>query len=104
MLDFGCGTGYDAALMAMGAKKVTGLDIDAAALAWAAEGHGVAVLAVNAQSELNRSETLPNGTKVSPHTQSQARALTQNSNTFFTVAAASAGAAAALGVTAVLVW
>ena len=39
VLDFGCGTGYGAALMAETAASVTGLDIDAAALAWAGESH-----------------------------------------------------------------
>jgi len=39
VLDFGCGTGYGAALMAETAKQVTGLDIDAAALEWARASH-----------------------------------------------------------------
>jgi len=39
VLDFGCGTGYGAALMAETANQVTGLDIDAAALEWARASH-----------------------------------------------------------------
>ncbi len=39
VLDFGCGTGYGAAMMAQSATRVTGLDIDAAALAWAQQSH-----------------------------------------------------------------
>ncbi|MDX2145685.1 MAG: methyltransferase domain-containing protein [Rhodospirillaceae bacterium] len=39
VLDFGCGTGYGAAMVAGRAKAVTGLDIDAGALAWAREVH-----------------------------------------------------------------
>ncbi len=39
ILDFGCGTGYGAALVSQVAKHVTGLDIDAAALNWARENH-----------------------------------------------------------------
>lgn len=39
VLDFGCGTGYGAAILAEVAKSVTGLDIDAAALAWARATH-----------------------------------------------------------------
>jgi 2-polyprenyl-3-methyl-5-hydroxy-6-metoxy-1,4-benzoquinol methylase len=39
VLDFGCGTGYGAAMMAETAAEVTGLDIDAAALAWAKASH-----------------------------------------------------------------
>jgi 2-polyprenyl-3-methyl-5-hydroxy-6-metoxy-1,4-benzoquinol methylase len=38
-LDFGCGTGYGAAILGEVAKSVTGLDIDAAALAWARKTH-----------------------------------------------------------------
>lgn len=40
VLDFGCGTGYGAALMAEEAGHVTGLDIDGSALQWARENHG----------------------------------------------------------------
>jgi 2-polyprenyl-3-methyl-5-hydroxy-6-metoxy-1,4-benzoquinol methylase len=39
VLDFGCGTGYGAAIMADVATAVTGLDIDASALAWAESNH-----------------------------------------------------------------
>ena len=39
VLDFGCGTGYGTAMMAEVAARVTGLDIDAAALTWAAGTH-----------------------------------------------------------------
>lgn len=40
ILDFGCGTGYGAALMAQsGARLVLGLDIDPAALDWARQTH-----------------------------------------------------------------
>lgn len=39
VLDFGCGTGYGAAMLAETAAKVTGLDIDDAALVWAREVH-----------------------------------------------------------------
>ncbi len=39
VLDFGCGTGYGSALMAETAASVTGLDIDAPALAWAGASH-----------------------------------------------------------------
>ena len=39
VLDFGCGTGYGSAMMASYAAEVTGLDIDAAAIAWATETH-----------------------------------------------------------------
>ena len=39
VLDFGCGTGYGAAIMADTAAQVTGLDIDNAALSWARENH-----------------------------------------------------------------
>jgi 2-polyprenyl-3-methyl-5-hydroxy-6-metoxy-1,4-benzoquinol methylase len=39
VLDFGCGTGYGAALMAESAAHVTGLDIDASALEWARAAH-----------------------------------------------------------------
>jgi 2-polyprenyl-3-methyl-5-hydroxy-6-metoxy-1,4-benzoquinol methylase/glycosyltransferase involved in cell wall biosynthesis len=39
VLDFGCGTGYGSAMMALHAAEVTGLDIDAAAIAWATETH-----------------------------------------------------------------
>ena len=39
VLDFGCGTGYGAAIMSEIAARVTGLDIDAAALTWAEQSH-----------------------------------------------------------------
>lgn len=39
VLDFGCGTGYGAAMLAETAASVTGLDIDAAAIAWAKSTH-----------------------------------------------------------------
>jgi 2-polyprenyl-3-methyl-5-hydroxy-6-metoxy-1,4-benzoquinol methylase/glycosyltransferase involved in cell wall biosynthesis len=39
VLDFGCGTGYGAAMMASRAASVTGLDIDAAAITWAIKTH-----------------------------------------------------------------
>ncbi|MBL8629141.1 MAG: methyltransferase domain-containing protein [Rhodospirillaceae bacterium] len=39
VLDFGCGTGYGAAMMATRAASVTGLDIDAAAITWATRTH-----------------------------------------------------------------
>lgn len=39
VLDFGCGTGYGAAIMADVASAVIGLDIDAPALAWAESSH-----------------------------------------------------------------
>lgn len=38
-LDFGCGTGYGAAMLAEVAREVTGLDIDESALVWAREAH-----------------------------------------------------------------
>ena len=39
VLDFGCGTGYGAALLAETANSVLGLDIDPAALEWARHTH-----------------------------------------------------------------
>ena len=39
VVDFGCGTGYGAAILAETAASVTALDIDAAALAWARTSH-----------------------------------------------------------------
>jgi 2-polyprenyl-3-methyl-5-hydroxy-6-metoxy-1,4-benzoquinol methylase len=39
VLDFGCGTGYGAAMLAETAASVTGLDIDESALVWARETH-----------------------------------------------------------------
>jgi 2-polyprenyl-3-methyl-5-hydroxy-6-metoxy-1,4-benzoquinol methylase len=44
VLDFGCGTGYGAALLAETAARVTGLDIDAGAVAWAGQTHRAANL------------------------------------------------------------
>ena len=57
VLDFGCGTGYGAALMAEVATHVTGLDIDAPALAWAAENHRAANLDFQRHADLGA--TLP---------------------------------------------
>ncbi len=57
VLDFGCGTGYGAALMAETAASVTGLDIDAAALAWAQESHRNPHLAFRRHDDLGA--TLP---------------------------------------------
>ena len=39
VLDFGCGTGYGAAILATHAASVTGLDIDTAAIRWASATH-----------------------------------------------------------------
>lgn len=39
VLDFGCGTGYGSAALAKVAARVTGLDIDQTAIAWAKETH-----------------------------------------------------------------
>lgn len=39
VLDFGCGSGYGAALLAATAEKVVGLDIDASAIEWARSTH-----------------------------------------------------------------
>jgi 2-polyprenyl-3-methyl-5-hydroxy-6-metoxy-1,4-benzoquinol methylase/glycosyltransferase involved in cell wall biosynthesis len=39
VFDFGCGTGYGSAMLAAVADTVTGLDIDASAIAWATESH-----------------------------------------------------------------
>jgi 2-polyprenyl-3-methyl-5-hydroxy-6-metoxy-1,4-benzoquinol methylase len=39
VLDFGCGTGYGSAIMAQTAARVTGLDINTAALSWAEASH-----------------------------------------------------------------
>ena len=55
VLDFGCGTGYGAAIMAEAATGVTGLDIDAAALAWAARSHHNPRLAFRRHDDLGAS-------------------------------------------------
>ena len=52
ILDFGCGTGYGAAMMAEVAKHVTGLDIDATALQWARENHKSARLDFQRHADL----------------------------------------------------
>ncbi len=39
VLDFGCGTGYGAAILVQVARSVTALDIDAPAIAWAGRAH-----------------------------------------------------------------
>ncbi|TAL00901.1 MAG: class I SAM-dependent methyltransferase [Rhodospirillaceae bacterium] len=57
VLDFGCGTGYGAAMLADVAKDVTGLDIDESALAWARQTHGVPNLAFQRHDDLGA--TLP---------------------------------------------
>ena len=57
VLDFGCGTGYGAALMAEVAAHVTALDIDAPALAWARENHRAANLDFQRHADLG--VTLP---------------------------------------------
>lgn len=57
VLDFGCGTGYGSALMAEVATSVTGLDIDAPALAWARETHRAANLDFQRHGDLGA--TLP---------------------------------------------
>lgn len=44
VLDFGCGTGYGSAALATVAARVTGLDIDAPAIAWAKATHAHAGL------------------------------------------------------------
>ncbi|MBY0509406.1 MAG: methyltransferase domain-containing protein [Rhodospirillaceae bacterium] len=55
VLDFGCGTGYGAAIMADVAANVTGLDIDAAALAWAEKSHHNSRLAFRRHDDLGAS-------------------------------------------------
>ena len=55
VLDFGCGTGYGAAIMANTAAGVTGLDIDAAALTWAARSHHNPRLAFRRHDDLGAS-------------------------------------------------
>ena len=57
VLDFGCGTGYGAAVMASVAERVTGLDIDESALAWARQTHRLANLDYQRQDDLG--ESLP---------------------------------------------
>lgn len=52
VLDFGCGTGYGAALLAEVAQKVTGIDIDEAALHWATEVHRNPRLGFERRSDL----------------------------------------------------
>ena len=55
VLDFGCGTGYGAAMLAEAAAEVTGLDIDAAALAWAKASHHNPRLAFRRHADLGAS-------------------------------------------------
>jgi len=55
VLDFGCGTGYGAAMLADAAKTVTGLDIDESALGWARETHRKANLAFVRHDDLGDS-------------------------------------------------
>jgi len=55
VLDFGCGTGYGAAMMAETAAHVTGLDIDASALAFARATHRADNLAFRCHDDLGAS-------------------------------------------------
>ncbi len=55
VLDFGCGTGYGAALMADTAAHVTGLDIDGAAVEWATSNHRKPNLTFRRQDDLGAS-------------------------------------------------
>lgn len=52
VLDFGCGTGYGAAMLAEAAAQVVGLDIDDPALAWAQENHRSARLTFRRHDDL----------------------------------------------------
>ena len=55
VLDFGCGTGYGAALLAEVADSVVGLDIDDTALDWARRHHHNPRLLFEKRSDLGRS-------------------------------------------------
>ena len=57
VLDFGCGTGYGAAIMAETADRVLGLDIDSAALVWAGDSHRNSRLSFSRHDDLGA--TLP---------------------------------------------
>ncbi len=57
VLDFGCGTGYGAAILADTATEVVGLDIDAGALEWARDSHRNARLTFRRHDDLGA--TLP---------------------------------------------
>ncbi len=52
MLDFGCGTGYGAALLAEVAESVLGVDIDESALQWARDSHRFSNLRFEGRSDL----------------------------------------------------
>jgi rhamnosyltransferase len=54
VLDFGCGTGYGAALLAEVADSVAGVDIDGAALAWARREHRNPRLSFQRRDDLGR--------------------------------------------------
>lgn len=51
VIDFGCGTGYGAAMLARTATSVCGLDIDADAIAWAQSQHRFAPLKFTQSSD-----------------------------------------------------
>jgi 2-polyprenyl-3-methyl-5-hydroxy-6-metoxy-1,4-benzoquinol methylase len=55
VLDFGCGTGYGAAMLAETAREVTGLDIDESALVWAREANPRANLTFTCRDDLGTS-------------------------------------------------
>ena len=55
MLDFGCGTGYGAALLAERSRSVVGVDIDMSALDWAKRHHRAANLVFEQRSDLGAS-------------------------------------------------
>jgi len=54
VLDFGCGTGYGAALLADTARSVTAVDIDPAALEWARQAHRSSNLEFEQNSDLGK--------------------------------------------------
>ena len=59
VLDFGCGTGYGAALLASVARSVTAIDIDAATIEWARSTHAQQNLKFAVDARLGRD--LPEG-------------------------------------------
>jgi glycosyltransferase involved in cell wall biosynthesis/2-polyprenyl-3-methyl-5-hydroxy-6-metoxy-1,4-benzoquinol methylase len=52
VLDFGCGTGYGAAMLATAAESVLGVDIDEGALQWARGTHAAPRITFERQSDL----------------------------------------------------